>query len=71
MGNILKQFDLLSVKPIDKIRFKNDTYEKSTIGGIASLLCVLILIYLGYLKWNIIHYYTNPGIIKYNSFNND
>jgi len=54
MGNIIKKCDILSVKPIDKLRFKCETYQQSTIGGIVSLISIIILVYAGISKFLII-----------------
>jgi len=51
MGNIIKKCDILSVKPIDKLHFKDKNYERSTIGGIISLICIIILLYSGIYKF--------------------
>jgi len=51
MGNIIKKCDILSVRPIDKLRFKRETYQQSTIGGIVSLISIIILLYAGISKF--------------------
>jgi len=55
MGNIIKKCDILSVRPIDKLRFKRKTYQQSTIGGIISLISIIILLYAGISKFMIIY----------------
>jgi len=51
MGNIIKKCDIFSVKPIDKLRFKRENYQQSTIGGVISLISIIILIYAGITKF--------------------
>jgi len=51
MGNLIKKCDILSVKPCDKLRFKRETYQQSTIGGIVSLILIIILLSAGITKF--------------------
>ena len=64
MGSALQKIDLIAEKPSDRLHFGKEANHKTVIGGIGTILAVMLFLVLAIIKLTPILNKTNPYLFS-------